>query len=225
MSRIFSIRINLDEMSSRLDALGSSDETMDWLRGFRIGTRGGQAKSGWSTAMACGHEFGLNAHLLAQRFSEIQAAKGRLRNMGDYNRSQPPPSQAPATAEPSSSHGSAISSNPVIQESNNPIIQGNGRAPATPPDIFDPDEDPIELAQPMPPESMVMNWRDWRSQHGSVFVARRGDDGDPEAWEATFKLYGPECFDGMYSALKPTAKRIYFNVALQWLEANTKDIA
>ncbi len=83
---------------------------------------------------------------------------------------------------------------------------------------MDRDETPIELAKPIP---MTINWRDWRSQHGAVFIARRGDDGDQEGWEEAFKFYGPECFDCMYDALKDS-KRIYFNAAVVWLEQNTE---
>lgn len=102
--------------------------------------------------------------------------------------------------------------------------EGKGReseAGQPPPDVMDgmnKDETTIELAKSIP---MEINWRDWRSQHGAVFVARRGDDGDQDGWEEAFKFYGAECFDCMYNSLKAT-KRIYFNAAIVWLEENTE---
>ena len=120
LSRIFSVRINLDDMFSRLDVLNAGEEA-EWLRGFRTGARGGLLRPGSGAALACGHEFGSQAYVLASEFSEKQAAKGRLRNMGDYNRHQPDSSHGSATAQPSPSHGSAISSNPVIQLTSNPM--------------------------------------------------------------------------------------------------------
>ncbi len=82
---------------------------------------------------------------------------------------------------------------------------------------------PGSIAQADPPK---INWVDWRSQHGLVFVARRGDDGDGASWEATWKVYGLECFDAMYRALLKVCggKPIYLNQAIKWLEQNTKDV-
>lgn len=217
MPRIFSVRINLDDMFARLDALDTTEESA-WLKGFRVGSRGGPLRPEWSNPTKCGYQFGLQAHQVAVGFSEKQSAKGKLRH-----------SHGSATAEANTSHGSAISSNPVIQESKNEgtnvASHGSATAKPTPPsdilDGMDGDETPIQVAEPIP---MEINWRDWRSHHGSIHVARGGEDGSPDDWEIIFRRYGVPCMDAMYERLRKDAPqvRIYYNVALKWLEENTK---
>jgi hypothetical protein len=210
IGRIFSVRINLDEMFARLDALDASEESA-WLKGFRVGARGGLRRAEWSGPILNGHEFGAQAYRDALAFSSKQSAKGKLRH-----------SHGSATAKPNISQPPAISSNPVIQESKN---EGTMRASATPaPDIFDgmDQDETVVLAVSEPQEA---NWFDWRSQHASVHIARRGEDGDPASWERVWAIYGKDIFDAMYARLNVFGKRIYFDKALAWFEANTKDIA
>ncbi len=85
---------------------------------------------------------------------------------------------------------------------------------------MDADETPIELAKPFQEK---VNWRDWRSQHGLVYVAIRGD-GCADDWEFIFKKYGAAIMDGMYGILQRDApgKSIYYNQALKWLEVSVR---
>ncbi len=88
-------------------------------------------------------------------------------------------------------------------------------------DGMDADETPVEIAAPIP---MEINWRDWRSHHGQVHVAFRGEDGCADDWERIFGRYGVQCLDAMYSRLleEMPGKRIYYSAALTWLETNTR---
>ncbi len=115
--RIFSVRINLDEMFARLDALNPGDES-SWLRGFRIGVRGGVLRSD-DPVVTCGHEFGLHAFSAAKDFSGKQTLRANKR----WKPSIPDECHGNATAMPESCRNDAISSNPVIQISNEPVIQ------------------------------------------------------------------------------------------------------
>jgi hypothetical protein len=209
--RIFSVRINVDEMSAQLEACDSDDEKLQWLAGFRAGVRGLTARTPWQQAKKTGAQFGLEAYQRAVAFSEKQSAKGKLRHC-----------HGSATAKPDINQTPAISSNPVIQESKN---EGTMRGRATPtPDLFDgmDQDETVVLAVSEPQEP---NWFDWRSQHASVYIARRGEDGDTASWERIYAVYGQHIFDRMYARLNESGKRIYFDKALAWFEANTKDIA
>jgi hypothetical protein len=233
--RIFSIRVNVDDMSAQLDACDSDAERLQWLAGFRLGARGAAQGHGWPQHKIVGYELGLASYQEAetkvakQSSNGVKSAHARRVKFG---------SAKPRACEPDVNHGSNggskvvrenanLSNNPIIQESSNPGIQESTSERttfATPTDpIFDgmdSDKTEIVLATPVPLEP---NWLDWRSQHGAVFVARRGEDGDSLAWERAFKLYGLECFDGMYYALKSTGKPVYFNLAMAWLEENTSE--
>lgn len=103
--------------------------------------------------------------------------------------------------------------------------EGKPEPSPTPLDVLDGmdrDQTPIELAKPMP---MEINWRDWRSHHGMVHVAFRGEDGCAEDWDRIFQRFGPKCLDVMYTRLLEAApsKRIYYPAALAWLGANTRE--
>ena len=98
--RIFTVRINLDDMAAQLDGLDSDADKLQWLAGFRVGSRGVPAVLGWSEAKKLGHSLGLSAHQSAVAYSDKQSAKGKARNMGGFNRGS-------AAAGASLSHGSA----------------------------------------------------------------------------------------------------------------------
>lgn len=77
-------------------------------------------------------------------------------------------------------------------------------------------------------EPMKTSWLDWRASHALVGIARTGEDGDGEAWRHLWNTYGAECFDPMYADLVKrlqAGKKIWYSMAAEWLNKNTKEVA
>lgn len=166
MSRIFKVWVNLDEMCARLDVY-SDLEVAQWVRGFRIGSRGGIGTGIASAPMLNGLEFGQQAHEEAIAYSARQAAKGRLRH-------QPKPCHGSATAEPRLSTGSA---NPA---SNIQHLASNSEHPQTrthsqEANAFD--TGPVEVVTP------EERWRYERQQEWATALLAVGAKVGPGNWQ------------------------------------------
>lgn len=77
-NRIFSVRLNLDDMCADLDALDTDKEMADWLRGFKAGSRGLTPRWKADTAGSKGYALGVECLEEAKRYQARQAEKGRL---------------------------------------------------------------------------------------------------------------------------------------------------
>lgn len=235
-------------MAAQLDSLDTDLEKVQWLAGFRVGSRGGQQVEGWSQAKLTGFLFGLAALREAEAFSARQAENGAKAAFMRKQKTplpepvQPAPtpqrrsstapaplehrlSEPPAPLRPPSEHRSSPSN--IQYPISNSEEASSQEPPAPPPrpnpdffDGMDRDETEIVYAKPV---HLEVSWRDWRLHHGSVFVGRHGDGDDDDAWARAWKLYGQDIFDVMYSALAASGKRVYYTHALQWFEKNTKD--
>ena len=76
MKRIFSVRLNLDEMSASLEFLEGDAALAEWLRGFRYGLRG--AASRWETGPGAeGYRIGAASLREAQGFQIAKSEGGK----------------------------------------------------------------------------------------------------------------------------------------------------
>lgn len=76
MKRIFSVRVNLDDMAASLEFLEGDAALADWLRGFRYGLRG--APSRWDSGPgAAGFHIGASALAEAHEFQLAKSDGGK----------------------------------------------------------------------------------------------------------------------------------------------------
>jgi len=208
MGRIFTVRINLDDMCAGLDALESPQESHDWLKGFRIGSRGHPGKDEWSVAMTAGYLFGLDAYAGACAFSEKQSAKGKRSAQQRFNHGS-------TTVQPNVNHGSTISNiqYPVSNIQLSKIQGGNTNFLDTP-------EDEVQLAKPLPPPSKPPSRHlpDFLAICPGMHVSR---DNRPD-WDATLKHWGWEALvDGATTLRKQkNGQPVYHNEMTDWLANN-----
>lgn len=131
-SRIFSVRINLDEIASSLDLCFTDADRSAWLRGFMVGCRGGQVPSG-PPPMLDGHRLGLEAHSGAiahqQRAAEggKKSAQTHPENLHKGKRPSPAPSESTPESTPDCT--SESTSDPPSDQSNNRIIEESRERP------------------------------------------------------------------------------------------------
>lgn len=225
MGRIFSVRINLDEMFAQLDALDHGREKLLWLEGFRVGSRGTQERSNWGAVKRQGAKFGYLAFEDAVKLSQRQSIKADT--LWEKKR------EADATALPRQSHGvcpeHAKSSNP--REPINPRSEESNSAKPkhSPPseDIMEGmDVDAIELAKPLPAKSMRVTFRDWNMSHPKLWFGRNGEQGGLEDWTAFFDKFstdGLEALDETYAALigkMEPGKKINYSAFIEYFNEN-----
>lgn len=74
--RAFFIHLNLDDLAADTDALDSTEERGQWLEGFKVGSRGHEARDSWSDAKRRGHAFGVDCWENAEALRLAQSAKG-----------------------------------------------------------------------------------------------------------------------------------------------------
>ncbi len=226
MARIFSVRINLDEMFAQLDALDQGRDKLQWLEGFRAGSRGAPNHAKWSSAKRDGASFGAEARSRALNLSQKQSSNAHVR----WDKGQEVTSNGNAAAMPPQCQNDAWSMpNPTIQQSNEPKSEGTMGTKPTHPDLFggmDGDETPIELAKPIPRESMKINFRDWNMSHPRLWVSRNGEQGSLADWTALFDKFseeGTEAMDETYSSLIETMeakKKINYSTFIESLNEN-----
>ena len=211
MGRIFSVRINIDDMSALLDALDSAEEYADWLRGFRAGSRGHPQRDGWSAAAKSGHDFGWEAFNGAIELGAKQSANANKR----WANAKPMPPHMPPHM-PDGMPESCLSNNPIIQVSKNQLSKiqvGNTNFLDTP-------EDEIQLAKPMPPPSKPPSRHlpDFLAICPGMHVSR---DNRPD-WIATLEHWGWEAMvDGATTLRKQkNGQPVYHNEMTDWLANN-----
>jgi len=132
MSRIFSVRINLDDLLASADLCRTAEDKAQWLDGFRFGARGGSCKNvsleheGWARGFARGQE----ARDSALAFQAEQKRKSYMRQCFTKNTTSEPTSVDTSvdTSKPPS-----ISNNRVIEESKEPVNEKpNTLSPSAP---------------------------------------------------------------------------------------------
>lgn len=70
------MRINLDEMFAELDTMIDDQQMVQWMRGFRCGSRGGANPWAAGSPGHAGHRFGLRAKSEADAFRDKKSAAG-----------------------------------------------------------------------------------------------------------------------------------------------------
>ena len=142
MKRIFSVRVNIDDVSASLDAWPSDQERSAWLRGFIVGSRG--VASRWTSGPeADGHSIGAAGYAdsIAWREKKIAAGKAsadaRMAGLGTSNpracREHDVNDVGTQREQCSQNTGTHCepSSHPVIQSSNSQSSENH--IPAAPP--------------------------------------------------------------------------------------------
>ncbi len=236
MSRIFNVRLNLDALAADLVHCETDQERGQWLAGFQTGACGALSRQDWSALKARGFAFGVAVRAEASGFIAQQAehgnksAEARRQKYGSAKpgRATPePPSPQPpkvvgTTPEPIHNPQSTIQRS----TSENPAATNRPPAPPHPCDGMDGDETPIELAKPIPRESMKINFRDWNMSHPRLWVSRNGEQGSLADWTALFDKFseeGTEAMDETYSSLIETMeakKKINYSTFIESLNEN-----
>lgn len=138
MARIFSIRVNIDDLSASLDVWPTDQERSSWLRGFLVGSRGAALRWQLGTPEADGHAVGVAGYAdsLAWKAKQSEAGKRsavvREEKNGTSNpmgkREQPSNDVRTQIEQPSNdvrtTHEPIQSTNqPVNESTDNPINQ------------------------------------------------------------------------------------------------------
>jgi hypothetical protein len=78
MSRIYSIRVNLDIIAADLDMWSTDQERSAWLRGFMVGARGADCRWQIPSPEAAGHAVGAAGHADSMAWVRRQSDAGKL---------------------------------------------------------------------------------------------------------------------------------------------------
>lgn len=215
MGRIFSVRINIDDMSALLDALDSAEEHADWLRGFRAGSRGHPPRDGWSIAAKSGHDFGMEAFNGAIELGAKQSANANKR----WSHAKPMPPHSHGNAKgmpphmPEGMPDACLSNNPVIQVSNNQLSKIHSGST----NFLDTPEDEITLSKPLPPVPSK-HLPDFLAVSPGLHVTK---DNRPD-WDASLRQWGWEPMSDAAATLykQKNGQPIWHNEITSWLAAN-----
>lgn len=112
--RIFTVHVNIDDMTALIAGLDGQEEKADWIDGYMVGVHGHPSRETWPPAKRGGYDFGARHFAEAEEFRAAQAAKSALGVAAKQAKINPDcthglPAGAPAEAP-----------NPTIQQSNNP---------------------------------------------------------------------------------------------------------
>ena len=77
MGRIFSVRVNMDDLSASLDIWPTDQERSAWLRGFLLGARGGHSRWESGTPEADGYTIGRSGHDDSQQWRDKKSDAGK----------------------------------------------------------------------------------------------------------------------------------------------------
>jgi hypothetical protein len=125
MARIFSVRINLDEINASLLRWRSAESRADWLDGFLLGCSG--IVMDGTEPYSHGNKLGLIFHSQAMVFQAKQSEKGKLSAAARSTGSQPEANHGSTTVQPRSNRSPTISNNRIIEESSNPVIDQSNK--------------------------------------------------------------------------------------------------
>lgn len=201
-SRIFSVRINLDEMNASLLRWRSSESRADWLDGFMLGCSG-VAMDG-TEPYSQANKIGLAYHASAVAFQVDQSAKANRR----WNAAALPRHKlgnAPAMPRHESGiaaemPGQCQSNNRIIEQSNDQVTVNQGAdAAASIDDVMTSmqPEEPAHVAQALDRRTFA----DWRIIIGRRIFWTREED---SAWKA---MYQAEGWDEMTRGYEYLAKK------------------
>lgn len=108
--RIFTVHVNIDDMTALIAGLDGQEEKADWIDGYMVGVHGHPSRETWPPAKRGGYDFGALHFAEAEEFRAAQAAKSALGVAAKQ-----------AKSNPDGTHGlPAGAPNPTIQQSNNP---------------------------------------------------------------------------------------------------------
>jgi hypothetical protein len=216
MSRIFSVRINLDEINASLLRWRATDSRADWLDGFLTGCSGVDMDG--SEPFTIGNKIGMECHAQAVAFQGKQRGKADKRWSAT---AMPRQCHGIATAMPRHSHGNATampedmprqcqSNNRIIEESNNEVTVNHAREA-----VAVASTDFMEGSQEAPATAMACERRsfaDWRIIVAHrIFWTREEDD----VWKG---IYGAEGWDEMTKAYRyletkhPAPKKLFLSM-------------
>jgi hypothetical protein len=195
VSRIFSVRINLDSFFASLGICDTDQERSVWLQGFQIGSLGGPRNPGWSIHKLAGYDVGRGAYLAAHVFSQKQSDKGKLSAASRSTTVEPRLNQASTTVEPSLNQASTISNNRVIEESKEQESV-NHRGRFTPPSLDEVSAYCQERGNDVDPGK----WTDHYQSKG--WLVGKGKMKD---WKAAVRTWEPDGFVPLEK--RPQAKR------------------
>lgn len=125
--RIFTVHVNIDDMTAIISGLDGQEEKADWIDGYMVGVHGHLSRETWSHAKRSGYSFGSAHFAEAEEFRAAQTAKSALAVEARRSKSRKVPTGYPLV-------------HPMIhpiQQSNNLTIQAtNKRANQKPIDPF-----------------------------------------------------------------------------------------
>lgn len=112
--RIFTVHVNIDDMTALIAGLDGQEEKADWIDGYMVGVHGHPSRETWSPAKRGGYDFGALHFAEAEEFRATQAAKSALGVAAKQAKSNPDGTHGLPAGVP------AEVPNPTIQQSNNP---------------------------------------------------------------------------------------------------------
>jgi hypothetical protein len=124
--RIFTVHVNIDDMTAMIAGLDGVAEKAEWLDGYIVGVHGHPSRETWSCAKHCGYSFGslhaaeADAYRLEQSQRGVTSAEKRFAKNGT---AQPNRTNLEPPLEPPLEPTSNQSNNPTIQQSIKPTIE------------------------------------------------------------------------------------------------------
>lgn len=131
--RIFTVHVNIDDMTALIAGLDGQEEKADWIDGYMVGVHGHPSRETWPPAKRGGYDFGAMHFAEAEEFRAAQAAKSALGVAAKQAKSNPDGTHGLPAGVP------AEVPNPTIQQSNNPTNKQTNK-PTTRRAAFDPTE-------------------------------------------------------------------------------------
>jgi len=180
MTRIFSLRLNLDSMTAELIHWETDEERGQWIIGFQAGASGALARESWSEPKRAGYAFGKSTRLeTEERISKQQAGGKHSANArrNKYGTTMVLQSNLEDTSKVLQSNLEDTlnqSNNPIIQLSNDPVNERTSTRAGTETNAFD--EGPKE------PIGTEEEWRYERMQDWAKTLVAEGAKVGPNNW-------------------------------------------